>query len=71
MLTFTCRKTSNISVWLPEFFFFRRACGNGGGTLVFASSLFADCSSSGGSAIVGAVLARAGLLVLVLYHFSK
>ena len=60
MLTFPCRKTSSISVWLTEFFFFRRACGNGGGTLVFTSSLFAYCSSSGGSATVGADLARAG-----------
>ena len=60
MLTFTFRKTSNISVWLTEFFFFRRACGNGGGTLVFTFSLFACCSSSGGSATVGAVLVRAG-----------
>ena len=59
MLTFTFRKTSNISVWLMEFFFFQSACGNGGGTLVFNSSLFADCSSSCGSATVGAVLARA------------
>ena len=59
MLTFTCRKTSNISVWLMEFFFFRRACEKGGGILVFTSSLFAGCSSSGGSATVGAVLARA------------
>ena len=71
MLTFTCRKTSNISVWLTEFFFFRRACGNGGGTLVFTSSLFADCSSSGGSATMGAVLVRAGTLVSIIYHFLK
>ena len=60
MLTFTCRKTSSISVWLTEFFFFRRACGNGGGTLVFTSSLFVECSSYGGSATVGADLTRAG-----------
>ena len=60
MLTFTCHKTSSISVWLTEFFFFRRACGNGGGTLVFTSSLFADYSSTGGLATVGADLARAG-----------
>ena len=60
MLTFTCRKTSSISVQLTEFFFFRRACGNGGGTLVFTSSLFADCSSTGGSATMGVNLARAG-----------
>ena len=60
MLTFTCRKTSNISVWLTEFFFFRRAYGNGGGKLVFTSSLFADCSSSGGSVTMGAALARIG-----------
>ena len=60
MLTFTYRKTSSISVWLTEFFFFRRACGNGGGTLVFTFSLFVDCSSSGGSATVGADLARVG-----------
>ena len=60
MLTFTFCKTSSISVWLTKFFFFRRACGNGGGTLVFTSSLFADCSSCGGSATVGADLAGAG-----------
>ena len=60
MLTFTFRKTSSISVWLTEFLFFRRACGNGGGKMVFTSSLIADCSSSGGSATVGADLARAG-----------
>ena len=60
MLTFTCRKTSSISFWLTEFFFFRRAYWNGGGTLFFTSSLFDDCSSCGGSATVGADLARAG-----------
>ena len=60
MLTLTFRKTSSISVWLTEFFFFRRACGNGGGTLVFTSSLFTNCSSYGGSATVGADLATAG-----------
>ena len=60
MLTFTCRKTSSISVWLTEFFFFLRACGNGGGTLFFTSYLSADCSSCVGSAIVGADLTRAG-----------
>ena len=60
MLTFNFRKTSSISVWLTEFLFFRRACGNGGGTLVFTSSFFVDCSSSGGSATVGADLARSG-----------
>ena len=60
MLTFTCCKTSSIYVWLTEFFFFLRAYGNGGGTLVFTSSLFADCSSCGGSATVGADLAGAG-----------
>ena len=60
MLTFTCRKTSSISVWLTEFFFFRRACGNGGGTLVFTSSLFADYFSTSRSSTVGADLARAG-----------
>ena len=64
MLTFTYRNTSSISVWLTEFFFFRRACGNGGGTLVFISSLFVDCSSCGGSAIVGADLAGAGTIGL-------
>ena len=64
MLTFTCLKTSSISIWLTEFFFFRRACGNGGGTLVFTSSLFADCSSSGGSATVGDDLAGAGTIGL-------
>ena len=64
MLTFTCRRTSSIFVWLMEFFFFRRACGNKGGTLVFNSSLFADCSSSGYSATMGAVLARAGTVGL-------
>ena len=60
MLTFTCRKTSSISVWLKEILFFWRACGNGGGTLVFTSSLFADCSSCGGSSTVGADLAGVG-----------
>ena len=59
MLTFTCRKTSSISVWLTEFFFFLRACGNGGRTLFFTSSLSADCSSYGGSATLGADLAGA------------
>ena len=34
--------------------------GGGGGTLVFTSSLFLDCSSSGGSFTVGAALARTG-----------
>ena len=37
-----------------------RGGGGGEGTLVFTSSLFADCSFSGGSATVGAVSARAG-----------
>ena len=71
MLTFTCHKTSSISVWLMEFFFFLRACGNGGGTLFFTSSLSVDCSSCVGSATVGADLAGAGTVVSVLYHFLK
>ena len=57
MLTFTCRNTSKISVWLTEFFFFRSACGNGGGRMGFTPSSFADCSSSGGSTTWGAILA--------------
>ena len=57
MLTFSCRKTYSISVWLTEFFFFLRACGNRGGTLFFTSSLFTDCSSYGGLATVGVDLA--------------
>ena len=60
MLTFTCHNTSKISVWFTEFFFFRSACGKGGGTLGFTSSLFADCSSSGELTTVGAVLAGVG-----------
>ena len=60
MLTFTCRNTSKISVWLTEFFFFRSAYGKGGGTPGFTSSLFADCSSSGRSITVGAILVGAG-----------
>ena len=60
MLTFTCRKTSSISVWLTEIFLFWRACANGEGTVVFTSSLFAVCSSYGISAIVGADLAGVG-----------
>ena len=64
MLTFTCRSTSKISVWLTEFFFFRCACGKGGGTLGFTSSLYADCSSSGGSTTVGDVLFGAGTIGL-------
>ena len=60
MLTFTCSKTSSIYVWLTKILFFLRACGNGRGTLVFTSSLFTDYSSCGGSATVGADLARAG-----------
>ena len=64
MLTFTCCKTSSISVWLTEFFFFRRAYGNGGGTLVLTSSLFVDCSSCGGLATVGAGLAGVGTVGL-------
>ena len=64
MLTFTFRNNSKISVWLTEFFFFRIAYGKGGGTLGFTSSLFADCSSSGGSTTVGAVLVGAGTACL-------
>ena len=60
MLTFTCRSTSKISVWLTEFFFFQSACGKLGGTLGFTSSISADCSSFGGSTTVGAVLVGAG-----------
>ena len=60
MLTFTCRNTSKISVWLTEFFSFQSACGKGGGTLGFTSSLIDDCSSSGGSTTVGAILVGAG-----------
>ena len=61
MLTFTCRNTSKISVWLIEFLFFQSACGKGGGTLGFTSSLFADCSSSNGSTTVGAALVGVGI----------
>ena len=57
MLTFTCRSTSKISVWLTELFLFRSAYGKGGGTLCFASSHVAGYSSSGGSTTVGAFLA--------------
>ena len=64
MLNFTCRNTSKISVWLTELFFFRSACGNGGGTLGFTSSLIADCSFYGRSITVGAVLAGAGTVGL-------
>ena len=60
MLTFACRSTSKISVWLTEFFFFLSACGKGGGTLGLTSSLAANYSSSGGSTTVGAVLVGAG-----------
>ena len=60
MLTFTCRSTSKISVWLTEFFLFRSAYGKEGGTLCFTSSPVAGCSSSGGSATVGAILVGAG-----------
>ena len=63
MLTFTCRSTSKISVWLTEFFLFRSACGKGGGTLCFTSSP-AGCSSSGGSNTVGAFLADSGTIGL-------
>ena len=55
MLTFTCRSTSKILVWLTEFFLFRSACGKGGGTLCFTSSP-AGCSSSSGSTTVGSFL---------------
>ena len=59
MLTFTYRSTSKISVWLTEFFFFRSACGKGGGTLCFTSSP-TGCSSFNGSTTVGAFLAGSG-----------
>ena len=58
-LTFTCRSTSKILVWLTEFFLFQSACGKGGGTLFFTSSLAAGCSSSGGLTTVGAFLVGA------------
>ena len=64
MLTFTYRNTSKISVWLTEIFFLRSACGKGGGTLGFTSSLIDDYSSSGGSTTVGAVLVGAGIASL-------
>ena len=60
MLTFTCHSTSKISVWLTDFFFFRSACGKGGGTLCFTSSPVVGCSSSGGSATIRAVLVGVG-----------
>ena len=69
MLTFTFRCTSKISVWLTEFFFFRSVCAKGGGTLCFTSSPFAGCSSSGGSATVGAVLVGAGTTGLSSFFF--
>ena len=59
MLTFTCHSTSKISIWLTEFFLFRSACGKGGGTLCFTSSLV-GCSSSSGSTTVGAFLVGYG-----------
>ena len=59
MLTFTCRSTSKISVWLTDFFLYQSACGKGGGTLCFTSSLV-GCSSSSGSTTVGAFLAGSG-----------
>ena len=59
MLTFTCRSTSKISVWLTDFFLFRSAYGKGGGTLCFTSSP-TGCSSSSGSTPMGAFLAGSG-----------
>ena len=59
MLTFTCRSTSKISVWLTEFFLFQSAYVKGGGTLCFTSSPATGCSSSGGSTTVGAFLVGA------------
>ena len=59
MLTFTCRSTYKISIWLTEFFLFRSACGKEGGTLCFTSSP-GGCSSSSGSTTVGAFLAGSG-----------
>ena len=56
MLTFTCHNTSKILVLLTQIFFFWSACGKGGGTLGFTYSFFSDCSSSGESTTVGAVL---------------
>ena len=60
MLTFTCRSTSKISVWLTEFFLFLCACGKGGGTLCFTSSPVAGYSSSSGLATLRAVLVGVG-----------
>ena len=59
MLTFACRSTSKISVWLTEFLLFRSACGKGGGTLCFTSSP-TGCSSSSGSTTLGTFLAESG-----------
>ena len=63
MLTFTCRSTSKILVWLTDFFFFRSAYGKGGGTLCFTSSP-GGCSSSSGSTTVGAFLSGSGIVGL-------
>ena len=63
MLTFACRSTSKISVWLTKFFLFRSAYGKKGGTLCFTSSP-AGCSSSGGLTTVGAFLAGSGTVGL-------
>ena len=60
MLTFTCRSTSKISVWLTEFFLFQSVCGEGVCTLFFTSSPAASCSSFGGSTTVGAFLVGSG-----------
>ena len=59
MLTFTCRSTSKITVWLTDFFLFRSSYGKGWGTLCFTYS-HAGCSSSSGSTIVGAFLVGSG-----------
>ena len=69
MLTFTCRSTSKISVWLTEFFLFQSSYGKGGGTLCFTSSS-AGCSFFSGSTTMGAFLAGFRTAGLVLYHFS-
>ena len=71
MLTFTCRKTSSISVWLTEFFFFGEPVGIEGVHWSSPLPFLLTVLPLTDQLLWELTWLELGLLVSVLYHFLK
>ena len=71
MLTFTCRKTSSISVWLTEFFFFGELVGIEGVRWSSPLPFLLTVLPLADQLLWELTWLELGLLVSVLYHFLK